>query len=830
MKHFILLLFTFLLISNDLTAQEHSTARRWNDALLEAIRGDFARPTVHARNLFHTSIALYDSWAIYDDKAKTYLLGKTVNGFECPFDGIIDPIDKARAIDETMSYAAYRLLRHRFQNSPSAAQTIQRLNQLMIDLGHDAGYSSINYSGGSPAALGNYIGQCLIEFGFQDGSNEMIQYQNAYYLPSNPSLIIDNPGNDRMVDPNRWQPLTLEVFIDQGGNPIPGSTPEFLSPEWGQVSPFALKEEDREIYQRDGGEYWVYHNPGAPPYLGGNLSEEYKWGFALVSAWSSHLDPNDGVMWDISPASIGNIQQLPETIEELRDFYDFENGGDPSKGHTLNPYTGQPYVPQMVPRGDYARILAEFWADGPDSETPPGHWFTILNYVNDHPLFEKRYRGQGEILDDLEWDVKAYLMMGGAMHDAAITAWGIKGWYDYPRPVSTIRYMADQGQSSDSNLPNYNPAGLPLVEGYIELVQAGDPLAGSNGEHINKVKVYAWKGPNYINNPDTDVAGVDWILAENWWPYQRPSFVTPPFAGYVSGHSTYSRAAAEILTKLTGDPFFPGGIGEFVARRNEFLVFEDGPSQDITLQWATYRDASDQTSLSRIWGGIHPPVDDIPGRKIGMQIAEDAFALAEAYFFNDNDNDGFHEFIDCNDDNPDINQASLEVCDNIDNDCDGLIDEGLELISYFRDNDKDGFGDINDPLYTCFDMELVDYVRDSTDCDDTDATINPLAEDIPRNGIDENCSGGDATSTEKLFYPNPLSTNELTINFDYAGIANIYIIDASGRLVGDQVLTFTDNYTTVNFEGYGPGVYFIRLFDKDGNELATEKIVKYLGF
>jgi hypothetical protein len=73
-------------------------------------------------------------------------------------------------------------------------------------------------------------------------------------------------------------------------------------------------------------------------------------------------------------------------------------------------------------------------------------------------------------------------------------------------------------------------------------------------------------------------------------------------------------------------------MGEFAAPKNEFLVFEDGPSVDVHLQWATYRDASDQTSLSRIWGGIHPPVDDIPGRLIGQKIGPAAFRLAEQYF------------------------------------------------------------------------------------------------------------------------------------------------------------------------------------------------------
>jgi len=57
-----------------------------------------------------------------------------------------------------------------------------------------------------------------------------------------------------------------------------------------------------------------------------------------------------------------------------------------------------------------------------------------------------------------------------------------------------------------------------------------------------------------------------------------------------------------------------------------------GPSQDIILQWATYRDASDQTSLSRIWGGIHPPADDIPGRIIGEKIGIQAFNYADRYF------------------------------------------------------------------------------------------------------------------------------------------------------------------------------------------------------
>jgi hypothetical protein len=151
-------------------------------------------------------------------------------------------------------------------------------------------------------------------------------------------------------------------------------------------------------------------------------------------------------------------------------------------------------------------------------------------------------------------------------------------------------------------------------------------------QHIGKIAIHAWRGPDYIGNEMTDTAGVGWIRCEDWWPYQRPSFVTPPFAGYVSGHSVFSRAAAVLMSSITGDEFFPGGLGTFEAPRDEFLVFEDGPSVDITLQWAKYYDAADETSLSRIYGGIHPPADDIPGRIMGAQIGEDSWVKALQIF------------------------------------------------------------------------------------------------------------------------------------------------------------------------------------------------------
>jgi len=618
--------------------EDKSIARLWNEVLLDAIRGDYARPTVHARNLFHASIAMYDAWAIYDDKATTYLMGKEVHGFSSNLVDFIPTQSIEESRKKAISYAMYRLLTYRFQNSPSAVSIKAECDFLMSQLGYETIYANgLNYEYGNAAALGNYIAQTIINYGQLDGSREAEFYSNSYYQPVNPPLAPILSGNPDIIDPNRWQPLSLDTFIDQSGNVIPGTTPSFLGPEWGNVKPFALTDSESVTYRRDGQDYKVYHDPAAPPYIGSSHVQSdaaYKWSFSLVSIWASQLSPEDGVLWDISPKTIGNIpfDNLPTSYNEHPNFYNLLEGGDIGEGRAVNPFTGTAYEPQFVPRGDYARVLAEFWADGPSSETPPGHWFTILNYVNDNPLLVKKFKGVGQTLDPLEWDVKSYFILGGAMHDAAISAWGVKGWYDYIRPISAIRYMTEQGQSSDELLSNYNANGIPLLDGYIEVVQPGDALAGNSNQNLDKIKLYTWRGHDYIENTATDEAGVGWILAENWWPYQRPTFVTPPFAGYVSGHSTYSRAAAEAITRITGSEYFPGGMGEFFAKKNEFLVFEEGPSVDVTLQWATYRDASDQCSLSRIWGGIHPPIDDIPGRLMGESIGKEAFDFAVPYF------------------------------------------------------------------------------------------------------------------------------------------------------------------------------------------------------
>ena len=214
-----------------------------------------------------------------------------------------------------------------------------------------------------------------------------------------------------------------------------------------------------------------------------------------------------------------------------------------------------------------------------------------------------------------------------------MAAWGLKGHYDSARPISMIRYMGGLGQSSDPAGPSYHPAGLPLAPGLVEVVTPATAAPGQRhaqlAGHVGEVVVRSWQGNP--DDPETEVGGVGWIRAVEWVPYQRPTFVTPAFAGYVSGHSTFSRAAAEVMTAITGDAHFPGGLSKWTVPEGS-LTFEAGPTEDVTLQWATYYDAADQAGRSRIFGGIHITADDFEGRRVGSACGRQAWARAVTYY------------------------------------------------------------------------------------------------------------------------------------------------------------------------------------------------------
>ena len=182
----------------------------------------------------------------------------------------------------------------------------------------------------------------------------------------------------------------------------------------------------------------------------------------------------------------------------------------------------------------------------------------------------------------LAQDVKLYFALNGALHDAAIAAWGAKRAYQAPRPISMIRYAAFQGQSFDRTAPSYNAEGLPLVPGLIELITSrapGGPLS-SRAADIGQVAVRTRTG---------------WVLGTRWTP-DRP---TPPSPGWVSDRSAFAFAADEVLSAATGRSFA--------------------------------REAA-TAGRSGLVTGIDIPADDLAGKKLGVAVGRNAWSLAQRYF------------------------------------------------------------------------------------------------------------------------------------------------------------------------------------------------------
>ena len=244
-----------------------TVAHQWSEQVLEAIRNDFARPTVHARNLYHSSILMYDCWTAYDTtQSSAVFLGKNYDGFFCPFnEAALDvPADLAlrrEAQEVAMSYAMYRLIEHRYAESPQAESTMANIFSLMIFLELDPNYVSMDYANGGAPALGNYLAAQLIEYGMEDGSNEANDFASTCYTPREPNILPEVPGTSGLQDPNLWQAVELSFAIDQSGELLT-ETPPFLGPEWGEVAGFALRDSNLTVLERDSCTYKVWHNPG----------------------------------------------------------------------------------------------------------------------------------------------------------------------------------------------------------------------------------------------------------------------------------------------------------------------------------------------------------------------------------------------------------------------------------------------------------------------------------------------------------------------------------------------------------------------------------------
>jgi len=216
---------------------------------------------------------------------------------------------------------------------------------------------------------------------------------------------------------------------------------------------------------------------------------------------------------------------------------------------------------------DRQKMISEYWSDGPNSEQPPGHWLRFAQFVSAR---------DNHTLDD---DVKMFFALSNAMLDAGIAAWDAKRAYDSVRPVTAISIL------------------------------------------FRGKKIRAWGGPG---------KGTVEMDGSQWLPYQPVTFPTPPFPDYVSGHSTYSAAAARILSLWTGSEHF----GESVTLSPGSSKIEPGvtPAKPVILKWVTFTDAANEAGMSRRYGGIHFARADLAGRHLGQLVADRAWSKAQSYF------------------------------------------------------------------------------------------------------------------------------------------------------------------------------------------------------
>ncbi|MEE9333036.1 MAG: vanadium-dependent haloperoxidase [Granulosicoccaceae bacterium] len=501
-----------------------SLVEQWNELGLAAVRDGPAKPTITAHQLFMLSAAMYDAYAIYDDKAAPYAMDLSMR----------QPASKRTNanVNEAISQAAFQILKRLFPKfEDENGYFLQQLKTL--------GYRPVFTDNQSPSGIGLAAALAVLAERSDDGSN----YQNAYadfvsltypelYEPFNkPGSISQLNDFGQSFDPNRWQPLRVPNGTVMDGLSLPVidelnldsfGDQKFLTPHWGGVTPVALS-------------FGAELRPIAPPMHGSD---------------KPYIDAI-GVKSSNHQAYLRQVAEVVAFSAELTDKH---------------------------------KVIAEFWADGPRTESPPGHWNQLAHGII----------GRDHLSTDAS--VKLFFTLNSALLDASIATWEVKRHYDYIRPASAIRYLFDGKQ------------------------------------------IKAWGGPNQ---------GTQLISGEAWSPYQSLTFVTPPFPEYVSGHSTFSRASAEVLSLFTGSDRFYDGVtqtsqdvngdgkldflGEYIAPAGSFFI-EEGPVQDVVLSWSTFREAADEAGLSRLYGGIHIQDGDLRGRKLGAIVGQRAFAKAQKYF------------------------------------------------------------------------------------------------------------------------------------------------------------------------------------------------------
>ncbi|MEY4287245.1 MAG: hypothetical protein RL511_1331 [Bacteroidota bacterium] len=211
--------------------------------------------------------------------------------------------------------------------------------------------------------------------------------------------------------------------------------------------------------------------------------------------------------------------------------------------------------------------------------------------------------------------------------------------------------------------------------------------------------------------------------------------------------------------------------------------------------------------------------------------------VAPVIYYTDADQDGFGDDAsatpfcqapvnmiaiggDCDDTDNTVYPGATEVCDGLDNNCDGQFDEGLTFLNYYFDGDSDGYG-IGSATLSC--VPLAGYASLTGDCDDSDNTVNPGATDTEGNNIDENCDGVDGVAglatleVQASIAPNP-TNGLLEVRFNQEVVCQIRLTDLNGKVL--QVVNVSGLAHTLDLSALQQGTYLIQI------NSSTQRIVK----